>query len=208
MRPLKLIAIPAVLVLALAACGKEKSPEEQRQEVAAEMKAVTDKMKNLSSDPEQAAAEMQALAKDLEARAERSASSQSEPAADVCAFLAPADVEALIGGPARSESMKRMGSSWGGCNLGPAELDVNNLSKARFLMVNIRPANEFEATVDYQRKKGGVSEVTDLDGQAYLDGKSLLWQPPGKPWFVFVSGGPMGSQDPAFAVDAAKRMKL
>jgi len=208
MRPSKFVVITAVLGLVLAACGREKSPEEQRQEVAAEMKAVTDKMKNLSSDPEQAAAEMQALAKDLEARAERSASSQSEPAADVCAFLAPADVEALIGGPAKSESMQRMGSSWGGCNLGPAELDAKNLGKARFLMVNIRPANEFEATVDYHRKKGTVSEIADLDGQAYLDGKSLLWQPSGKPWFVFVSGGPLGKQDPAFAVDAAKRMKL
>lgn len=208
MRPSKFVVITAVLGLVLAACGREKSPEEQRQEVAAEMKAVTDKMKNLSSDPEQAAAEMQALAKDLEARAERSASSQSEPAADVCAFLAPADVEALIGGPAKSESMQRMGSSWGGCNLGPAELDAKNLGKARFLMVNIRPANEFEATVDYHRKKGAVSEIADLDGQAYLDGKSLLWQPSGKPWFVFVSGGPLGKQDPAFAVDAARRMKL
>lgn len=208
MRPFKFVLIPAVLGLALAACGKEKSPEEQRQEVAAEMKAVTDKMKNLSSDPEQAAAEMQAFAKDMEARAERSAGSQSEPAADVCAFLAPADVEALVGGPAKSEPMQRMGSSWGGCNHSPAELDAKNLGKARFLMVNIRPANEFEATVDYQRKKGGVSEVTDLDGQAYLDGKSLLWQPSGKPWFVFVSGGPLGKQDPAFAVDAARRMKL
>jgi len=208
MRPSKFVVITAVLGLVLAACGREKSPEEQRQEVAAEMKAVTDKMKNLSSDPEQAAAEMQALAKDLEARAERSASSQSEPAADVCAFLAPADVEALIGGPAKSESMQRMGSSWGGCNLGPAELDAKNLGKARFLMVNIRPANEFEATVDYHRKKGTVSEIADLDGQAYLDGKSLLWQPSGKPWFVFVSGGPLGKQDPAFAVDAARRMKL
>jgi hypothetical protein len=208
MRSLKFVVMPAVLALALTACGKEKSVEEQRQEAMADMRAVTDKMKNLSSDPERAATELQALAKAMEEKAARHDGEQSEPAADVCAFLAPADVEALIGAPATKESMKRIGSSWGGCNYGPSNLDVKSLGKARFLMVNIRPANEFEATVDYQRKKGGVSAVAELDGKAYVDGKSLLWQAPGKPWFVYVSGGPMGSQDAAFAVDAARRMKL
>lgn len=208
MRPLKLITVPAVLVLALAACGKEKSPEEQRQEVAADMKAVTDKMKNLSSDPEQAAAELQAFSKEMEERAARSEGEQSEPAADVCAFLAPDDADSLVGGPAAGEPMKRMGSSWGGCHYSPAKMDAKNMHKLRFLMVNIRPANEFEGTLDYQRKKNAVTEVPGLDGSAYVDGKSLLWQPPGKPWFVLVSGGPVGKQDPGFAVEAAKRMKL
>ncbi|KAF1687547.1 hypothetical protein B1992_02460 [Pseudoxanthomonas broegbernensis] len=200
--------VSAAFALALAACGKEKSPEQQRQEAVAQMQDTAGRLKNLSSDPDKAAAELQALGKDMEERLARAKAGEGGAVVDACAFLDEADVLALIGAAATREPMPRMGSSWGGCNYGPAEMTLENMGASRYLMVNIRPANEFDGTVDYHRQGGAVAEVPGLDGKAYVDGKSLLWQPPGKPWFVFVSGGPMGKQDPRFAVDAARRMKL
>lgn len=208
MRASNLILLSAAFALALAACSGEKSPEQQRAEAVAEMQDTADRLKNLSSDPDEAAAELQALGRDMEERLARAKASEREAVVDACAFLDETDVLELVGSPATLEPMPRMGSSWGGCNYGPAEMTAETMGSSRFLMVNIRPANEFEATVDYHRGSGTMTGASGLDGQAWLDGKSLLWQPRGKPWFVFVSGGPMGRQDPAFALDAAKRMTL
>lgn len=208
MRKSHLYVIPALAVLLLAACGKDKSPEQQRQDAMAEIRETTKKVNNLSANPDEAAAELQAISKDLEDRLAKANAGDGNQAVDACAFLDAAQVEALIGAPASSESMPRMGSSWGGCNYSPAEVDLKTMNKQRYLMVNIRPAAEFDGTVDYHRTKGPVSEAPGLDGKAYVDGKSLLWQPPGKPWFVFVSGGPLGKQDPQFAVAAAQQMTL
>lgn len=208
MRTAHLIVLPALLALLLAACGKDKTPEEQRQDAMAELRETTKRVNNLPANQAEAAAELQAISKDLEDRLAKANAGDGKQAIDACAFLDAAQAEALIGAPATSEAMSRMGSSWGGCNYSPAEVNLETMNKQRYLMVNIRPATEFDATVDHHRSKGPVSEAPGLDGKAYVDGKSLLWQPPGKPWFVFVSGGPLGKQDPGFAVAAAQQMTL
>lgn len=208
MRVSHLLIVSAALALALAGCGKEKSPEQQRQEAVAGIQDTADRLQDISSDPDQAEAELQALGKDLEERLARARAGEGEAVADACTFLDEADVLALIGAPATLEPMPRMGSSWGGCNYSPAAVTLENMATSRHLLVNLRPAREFKETVAYHGRNGTLTTVSTLDGEAYVDGKSLLWQPPGKSWFVFVSGGPMGKQDPGLAIDAASRMEL
>jgi len=200
------LAIVALCALALAACGREPSPEQQAEAAKADVQATVDRLANLPSDPEQAAAELQAMGKDLEKRMAAAKAAEQPAVADACAFFDEADIHALVGDPYSLEPMPRIGSSWGGCNLGPEELTMENMRSARHLMVNLRPAGEFKATLDYHARSGSVTRVDGLAGDAWVDGKALLWQPPGKPWFVFVSGGALGAQDAAFAIEAARRM--
>lgn len=191
--------------LALAACSSERPPDSGAADAVAGMQ---ERLQNLPTDPEAAAAELAALGAEMEDRLAAAQAGAGEAVADACAFLDEADVLALIGAPAKREPMPRMGSSWGGCNYSASEVDVHNLAGSRHLMVNLRPAAEFDDTVAYHRQGGTMSAAAGLDGEAWIDGKALLWQPPGKPWFVFVSGGALGTQDPGFAVDAATRMKF
>lgn len=202
MRASSLIILSAAL--ALAACGSERPAATGAADAVADMQ---EQLRDLPSDPE-AAARLAALGAEMEDRLAAARAGEGEGVADVCAFLDEADVLALIGAPANREPMPRMGSSWGGCNYSATGVDVHNMAGSRHLMVNIRPAAEFDATVAYHREGGTMSAAAGLDGEAWTDGKALLWQPPGKPWFVFVSGGALGTQDPAFAVDAATRMEF
>src|SRR5690606_3031057 len=71
MRPSNYRFAPAVLALALAACGTDSTPEQQRQEVVADVQDTVDRLGNLSSDPDEAAAELQALGREMEERLAR-----------------------------------------------------------------------------------------------------------------------------------------
>lgn len=202
-------AVAIVLLLALAACSREKSAGEQARDGLADMQSTTERLQNLPADQDQAAAELQAIGRELQAKADAAKAQEREAVADACAFLDEADAAELVGSSqVKREPMPRLGSSWGGCNFVPEEISLASMGKVRMLMVNLRPAGEFERTVEYQRSKGTGREVAGLDGSAWVDGTALLWQPPGKPWFLVVAGGPMGRTDTDFVVDAAGRMRL
>src|SRR5690606_28967649 len=89
------LAIVALCALALAACGKEPSPEQQAEAARADVQATVDRLANLPSDPEQAAAELQAMGKDLEKRMAEAKAAEQPAVADACAFFDEADIREI-----------------------------------------------------------------------------------------------------------------
>src|SRR5690606_9239169 len=107
------LAIVALCALFLAACGREPTPDQQAEAARADVQATVDRLANLPSDPDQAAAELQAMGKDMERRMAEAKAAERPAVADACAFLDEADIRALVGEPYSMEPMPRMGSSWG-----------------------------------------------------------------------------------------------
>src|SRR2546423_5341425 len=118
---------------------------------------------------------------------------------DVCAMLAQADAQAIVGKIKNVTTIKPQAGLLGECTF-----EGTNAT----LSIAARPAQQYQETVQAAGERNKPLEAAQgLAGKAVKSKYGLLYQPTGKPYFLQVIGRHGDTPDIALAIEGAKRLK-